>query len=317
MNRGGRISSVVGDKLRKQTRKMRMSIEVEGLSKVFSGRPAVDDITFTAGPGRVTGFLGPNGAGKSTTMRMILGLIHPTSGRATVLGRPYRELEAPDRSVGAVLDTAQFHPARTGMNHLRVLATVMHKVERSRIPEVLELVQLRDEANKKVGAYSLGMKQRLGIAAALLGSPEVLILDEPANGLDPAGMRWLRGFLRQLAGEGKTVLVSSHLLDEISHMAHEVIVINRGQLVTQSSVEELLRRASSGSRVNTPQPERLRDALAARGIDVTLAAHDQLVVGAPPESVGHIALAAGIPVTGLNEEQQSLEDVFLELTQRA
>jgi ABC-2 type transport system ATP-binding protein len=262
----------------------------------------------------VTGFLGPNGAGKSTTMRMILGLIHPTSGRATVLGRPYRELEAPGRSVGALLDTAQFHPARTGVNHLRVLATAMHKDERSRIPELLELVQLGDEANKKVGAYSLGMKQRLGIAAALLGSPEVLILDEPANGLDPAGMRWLRGFLRRLAGLGKTVFVSSHLLDEISHMAHEVIVINRGQLVTQSSVQELLRRASFGSRVNTPQPERLRDALTARGIDVTLAAHDQLVVGAPPESVGHVALDAGIPVTGLNGEQQSLEDVFLELT---
>jgi ABC-2 type transport system ATP-binding protein len=293
-----------------------MSIEVERLSKVFSGRPAVDDITFTVEPGRVTGFLGPNGAGKSTTMRMILGLVHPTSGRATVLGRPYRELQSPGRSVGALLDTAQFHAARTGHNHLRVLAAAMHE-QRSRIPEMLELVQLGDEGNKKVGAYSLGMKQRLGIAAALLGTPEVLILDEPANGLDPAGMRWLRGFLRRLAGEGKTVFVSSHLLDEIAHMAQEVIVINQGRLVTQSSVEELLRRTSPGSRVHTPQPERLRDALAARGIDVTLPAHDQLMVGAPPETVGRIALEAGIPLTGLTEEQQSLEDVFLELTETA
>jgi ABC-2 type transport system ATP-binding protein len=299
-----------------KSKETHVSIEVEGLSKIFSGHPAVQDITFTVAPGRVTGFLGPNGAGKSTTMRMILDLVHPTSGRATVLGRPYRELEAPGRSVGALLDTAQFHPARTGMNHLRVLATAMH-IERSRIHEVLELVELGDEANKKVGAYSLGMKQRLGIAAALLGSPEVLVLDEPANGLDPAGMRWLRGFLRRLAADGKTVFVSSHLLDEVAHMAHEVIVINRGRLVMQSGVEQLLRRASSGSRVRTSQPERLRDALAARSIDVTLVAHDELVVGASSALVGRVALDAGIPVTGLKEEQLSLEDVFLELTEPA
>ena len=293
-----------------------MSIEVEGLSKIFSGRPAVDDITFTVEPGRVTGFLGPNGAGKSTTMRMILGLVHPSSGRAKVLGRLYRDLETPGRSVGALLDTAQFHPARTGMNHLRVLATAMH-IEWSRIREVLELVELDDEGGKRVGAYSLGMKQRLGIAAALLGSPEVLVLDEPANGLDPAGMRWLRGFLRRLAAESKTVFVSSHLLDEIAHMAHEVIVINRGRLVAQSSVEQLLSRASSGSRVHTPQPERLRDVLADAGIDVALVAHDELVVRSRSDVVGRIALDAGIPVTGLKEEQQSLEDVFLELTEQA
>jgi ABC-2 type transport system ATP-binding protein len=249
-------------------------------------------------------------------MRMILGLVEPTSGGATVLGRPYGQLEAPGRLVGALLETAQFHPARRGIDHLRVLATAMD-IERSRAHEVLELVELGDEGRKKVGAYSLGMKQRLGIAAALLGSPEVLVLDEPANGLDPAGMRWLRGFLRQLAGEGKTVFVSSHLLDEIAHMAHEVIVINRGRLVTQSSMERLLRQTSSGARVNTPQPERLRDALAAAGIEVTLVAHDELVVGAPSDVVGRIALDAAIPVTGLKEEQQSLEDVFLELTDQA
>ena len=293
-----------------------MSIAVEGLTKTFSGRAAVDDVTFNVEPGRVTGFLGPNGAGKSTTMRMILGLVHPTSGRATVLGRSYAQLEAPGRSVGALLETAQFHPARRGIDHLRVLAAAMD-IERSRAHEVLELVELGDEGRKKVGAYSLGMKQRLGIAAALLGSPEVLVLDEPANGLDPAGMRWLRGFLRQLAAEGKTVFVSSHLLDEIAHMAHEVIVINRGRLVTQSSMERLLRQTSSGARVHTPQPERLRDALVAAGIGVTLVAHDELVVGAPSDVVGRIALDAAIPVTGLKEEQQSLEDVFLELTDQA
>ena len=290
-----------------------MSIEVEGLSKVYSARPAVDDITFTVEPGRVTGFLGPNGAGKSTTMRMILGLVHPTAGRARVLGRPYRELDAPGRSVGALLETAQFHPARTGLDHLRVLAAAT-KADEERVHEVLELVELRGEDKKKVGAYSLGMKQRLGIAAALLGSPQVLVLDEPANGLDPAGMRWLRGFLRALAGEGKTVFVSSHLLDEIAHMAHEVIVINRGRLVTQSSVEHLLHRSSSGSRVQTSRPERLRDALAARGIDVTLVAHDELVVGAPSETVGQVAADASIPITALSGEEHSLEEVFLELT---
>ena len=291
-----------------------MSIEVDRLTKVFSRRSAVDDITFTVEPGRVTGFLGPNGAGKSTTMRMILGLVHPTSGRASVLGRPYAELEAPGRSVGALLDTAQFHPARTGMDHLLVVAAAI-QAGKGRVREVLELVELGDAANKKVGAYSLGMSQRLGIAAALLGSPEVLVLDEPANGLDPAGMRWLRGFLRGLSADGKTVFVSSHLLDEIAHMAHEVIVINRGRLVTHSSVDNLLHRSSSKSRVHTAQPERLRDAVAERNIDVALVAHDELLVGAPSEAVGRIALDAGIPVTGLKEEQRNLEEVFLELTE--
>ena len=243
-----------------------MSIEVEGLSKTFSGRPAVDDITFTVGPGRVTGFLGPNGAGKTTTMRMILDLVHPTSGRATVLGRPYRDLDDPGRLVGA---------------------------------------------------YSLGMKQRLGIAAALLGSPRVLVLDEPANGLDPSGMRWLRGFLRGLAADGRTVFVSSHLLDEIAHVAHEVIVINQGRLITHSNVEKLLRRSSSRSRVHTPQPERLRDALTAKSIEASLVAHDELVVGASSEEIGQAALDAGIPITGLKEDEQRLEDVFLALTGQA
>jgi ABC-2 type transport system ATP-binding protein len=292
-----------------------MSIKVEGLTKVFGDNRAVDDVTFTVEPGKVTGFLGPNGAGKSTTMRTILGLVHPTAGTASVLGRPYRELLDPGRSVGALLDAAQFHPARSGRNHLRILAATMG-VSEARVDELLELTGLGSAARHKAGTYSLGMRQRLGIAAALLGSPQVLVLDEPANGLDPAGMRWLRGFLRNLASEDKTVFVSSHLLDEISHMADDVIVINKGRLVTQASVDELVHKTSGGSRVFTSQPERLRDVLAAAGVTVALASHDELTVSAPTDVVGRIALEAGIPISGLYEEHQSLEDVFLELTEQ-
>jgi ABC-2 type transport system ATP-binding protein len=292
-----------------------MSIKVEGLTKVFGDNRAVDDVTFTVEPGNVTGFLGPNGAGKSTTMRTILGLVHPTAGTASVLGRPYRELLDPGRSVGALLDAAQFHPARSGRNHLRILAAAMG-VSEARVDELLELTGLGSAARGKAGTYSLGMRQRLGIAAALVGSPQVLVLDEPANGLDPAGMRWLRGFLRNLASEDKTVFVSSHLLDEISHMADDVIVINKGRLVTQASVDELVNKTSGGSRVFTSQPERLRDVLAAAGITVALASHDELTVSAPTDVVGRIALEAGIPISGLYEEHQSLEDVFLELTEQ-
>jgi ABC-2 type transport system ATP-binding protein len=292
-----------------------MSIKVEGLTKVFGDNRAVDDVTFTVEPGKVTGFLGPNGAGKSTTMRIILGLVHPTAGTASVLGRPYRELLDPGRSVGALLDAAQFHPARSGRNHLKILAATMG-VSEARVDELLELTGLGSAARRKAGTYSLGMRQRLGIAAALLGSPQVLVLDEPANGLDPAGMRWLRGFLRNLASEDKTVFVSSHLLDEISHMADDVIVINKGRLVTQASVEELVHKTSGGSRVVTSQPERLRDVLAAAGVTVALASHDELTVSAPTDVVGRIALEAGIPISGLYEAHQSLEDVFLELTEQ-
>ncbi len=292
-----------------------MSIKVEGLTKVFGDNRAVDDVTITVEPGKVTGFLGPNGAGKSTTMRVILGLVHPSAGTASVLGRPYRELLDPGRSVGALLDAAQFHPARSGRNHLRILAATMG-VSEARVDELLEFTGLGSVAGRKAGTYSLGMRQRLGIAAALLGSPQVLVLDEPANGLDPAGMRWLRGFLRNLASEDKTVFVSSHLLDEISNMADDVIVINKGRLVTQASVDELVHKTSGGSRVFTSQPERLRDVLAAAGVTVALASHDELTVSAPTDVVGRIALEAGIPILGLYEEHQSLEDVFLELTEQ-
>jgi ABC-2 type transport system ATP-binding protein len=289
-----------------------MSIAVEELTKVFGGHTAVDHLTFEVDPGKVTGFLGPNGAGKSTTMRMILGLVTPTSGTARVLGRRYRDLQDPIVSIGALLDAAQFHPRRTGRNHLRALATGI--MDQGRVDEVLEIVDLDGTASKKVGTYSLGMRQRLGIAAALLGDPDVLILDEPANGLDPAGIRWLRGFMRAFAADGKTVFVSSHLLAEISEMADEVIVINKGKLVEQASVKDLVHRASTGVRVRTDQPERLRDALIKAGVEAELVSHDELIARSSRERVGTTAAQVGVPLFGLIEEERTLEDIFLELT---
>jgi ABC-2 type transport system ATP-binding protein len=293
----------------------RMSIKAAELTKVFGRYTAVDHISFEIEPGKVTGFLGPNGAGKTTTLRMILGLISPTSGEARLEGRLYRELQRPSRAVGALLDSAQFHPQRSGRNHLRVLVTAAG-LDVRRVDEVLGIVELTDVAREKVGTYSLGMRQRLGIAAALLGEPEGLILDEPANGLDPSGMRWLRSFLRSFAAKGGTVFVSSHLLREVSVMADEVIVINKGKLVKQASVQELMMRASPGVRVETAQPERLHDALAAAGIETTLVSHEQLVASGSREQVGTVAAELGIPLFGLHQEERSLEDIFLELTSR-
>jgi ABC-2 type transport system ATP-binding protein len=289
------------------------SITVRHLTKVFGRQTAVDDISFDIEPGKVTGFLGPNGAGKSTTLRMILGLVTPTSGDAFVLGRPYAELDDPIRNVGAVLDTAQFHPQRSGRNHLRVLGSGS-SVESRRVDDVLEVVDLGHAADKKVGTFSLGMRQRLGIAGALLGEPRVLVLDEPANGLDPAGIRWLREVLRSFAVQGRTVFVSSHLLGEVSLIADDVIVINKGRLVAQAPVHELVGRALAEVRVETAQPERLRDALEAAGIAVTIASHHELVVSASREVVGTIAAENGVPIFGLHQQERSLEDIFFELT---
>jgi ABC-2 type transport system ATP-binding protein len=289
------------------------SIEVRNLTKVFGRHTAVDDVSFDIEPGKVTGFLGPNGAGKSTTLRMILGLVAPTSGEASLLGRRYAELDDPIRNVGAVLDTTQFHPQRSGRNHLRVLATAA-SIHAKRVEEVLDLVDLRNAAIKKAGTFSLGMRQRLGIAAALLGDPQVLVLDEPANGLDPAGIRWLRGVLRSFAAQGRTVFVSSHLLGEVSQIADDIIVINEGRLVTQAPVHELVSRTVSEVRVETAQPERLRDALEAAGIEVAIASHDELVVSASNEVVGTIAAEIGVPIFRLHQQERSLEDIFFELT---
>ena len=293
---------------------MSAAISVSNLSKVYGQQRAVDDITFDVPWGRVTGFLGPNGAGKSTTMRIILGLAHASSGDARVMGRSYGDIAEPSLSVGALLETHQFHPQRSGRNHLRVYAAAMGLSD-SRVDEVLDLVDLTKAAHKKVGEYSLGMHQRLGLAAALLGDPKVLILDEPANGLDPAGIRWLRSFVRSFVRPDSAVFLSSHLLDEIAQMVDDVVVIHRGSLVAHAPVADLLAHAGSRVKARTDMPERLRDALIAKGANVEMVAHDLLLIsGLQSEDVGRAALASGVPLFALETEMANLEDVFFELT---
>jgi ABC-2 type transport system ATP-binding protein len=288
-------------------------IEVEGLSKRFGKTQAVAGLSFRVEPGRITGFLGPNGAGKSTTLRSILGLVHPDAGRATVLGVPYRQLDRPFHRVGAVLEASEVHPGRSGRNHLRVLAEAAG-LPRSRVEEVLALVELSGSAKRRVKGYSLGMRQRLGLAAAVLGDPEVLVLDEPANGLDPAGIRWLRDFLRSLAAEGRTILVSSHVLSEVAQTADRVVIIHRGRLIKQASVAEVLAGAEGATRVRTPDTQRLGELLAAAGASVTEVGEGVLAVDLTPERVGELAAANGIVLHELTVEQATLEEVFLELT---
>jgi ABC-2 type transport system ATP-binding protein len=288
-------------------------IEVEGLSKRFGKTQAVAGLSFRVEPGRITGFLGPNGAGKSTTLRSILGLVHPDAGRATVLGVPYRQLDRPFHRVGAVLEASEVHPGRSGQNHLRVLAEAAG-LPRSRVEEVLALVELSGSAKRRVKGYSLGMRQRLGLAAAVLGDPEVLVLDEPANGLDPAGIRWLRDFLRSLAAEGRTILVSSHVLSEVAQTADRVVIIHRGRLIKQASVAEVLAGAEGATRVRTPDAPRLRELLAAAGASVTEVGEGILAVDLKPERVGELAAGNGIVLHELTVEQATLEEVFLELT---
>jgi ABC-2 type transport system ATP-binding protein len=291
-------------------------IEVEHLTKRFRHAKAVDDLSFRIPPGRITGFLGPNGAGKTTTLRVLLGLALPTSGRATVAGRRYRELDAPLRTVGAVLEASNYHPARSGRNHLCVLATAAG-IARSRVDAVLADVELSDAAGRRVRGYSLGMRQRLSVAAALLGEPELLVLDEPANGLDPEGIRWLRNFLRSYAAAGGTVFVSSHVLAEISQLADEVLIIHRGRLVAQQPVAELIARAAGATRVRSPRADDLRARLREAGIEAEVAGDRLLTVQAPPETVGDLAAEAGIPVHELVADSGSLEEAFLELTSDA
>jgi ABC-2 type transport system ATP-binding protein len=288
-------------------------IEVEGLSKTFGPTLAVDDLTFSVEPGKITGFLGPNGAGKSTTMRAILGLVRPTSGTTTVLGKRYSELDDPARHVGTLLETFDAHPGRSGRNHLRVLALAAG-IPRSRVDEVLALVDLREAGKRRVKGYSLGMRQRLGLAAALLGDPAVLVLDEPANGLDPHGMRWLREFLRSLAAEGRTILISSHVLAEVAQTVDEVVIIHRGKLVRQAAMGEVEAMAAGSTMVRSPHADRLVALLAEGGIAATATADGRLAVLAPPERVGEIAAAHGIVLHELTVERASLEEVFLELT---
>jgi ABC-2 type transport system ATP-binding protein len=288
-------------------------IEVEHLTKRYGRTLAVEDLSFTVPPGTITGFLGPNGAGKSTTLRSILGLVHPNSGRTAVLGKPYPELDRPAQRVGAVLESFDAHPGRSGRNHLRVLA-VGAGISRSRVDEVLTLVDMTGAGRRRVKGYSLGMRQRLGLAAALLGDPEVLVLDEPANGLDPQGMRWLRDFLRSLAAGGRTILISSHVLAEIAQTVDDVVIIHRGRLIRQASMSEVEAMAAGATRVRSPDAERLAQVLGEAGLEVRALEDGALAVGAPQERVGEIAAANGVVLHELTTERATLEEVFLELT---
>jgi ABC-2 type transport system ATP-binding protein len=287
------------------------AIETAGLTKRYGPVTAVDDLTFAVRDGAVTGFLGPNGAGKTTTLRMILGLARPTAGHATVLGRPYAELDHPARTVGANLEIAGAHPGRKGRDHLRALAA-MAGLPRSRVGEVLRTVELEPAAGRRAGKYSLGMRQRLGLAATLLGDPRVLVLDEPANGLDPQGIRWLRDFLRGLAAEGRTVLVSSHVLSEVAQTVDDVVVIHRGRLVEQGPVTRL----TAGGHVvaRSPRAGELRAALERAGLDVTTDGELLVIDADDPARVGDVAHAAGLPLHELTTRATSLEEAFLALT---
>jgi ABC-2 type transport system ATP-binding protein len=288
-------------------------LEARGLTKRFGSKTAVDDLTFAVQPGRITGFLGPNGAGKTTTLRMLLGLVHPSAGEALVNGVPYRKLTEPARTVGAVLEASSYHPSRSGRNHVRVLATAAG-IPVARADEVLAEVELTEAARRPVKAYSLGMRQRLSVATALLGSPQHLVLDEPANGLDPEGIRWLRNFLRSFAGSGGTVFISSHVLAEIAQLADEVVIIHKAKLVAHEPLAALTARGAGGTVVRSPDAEGLRDRLAGDGVEATLTGPDGLRVVAPPERVGEVAASGGIVLHELRGESASLEEAFLELT---
>ncbi len=287
-------------------------ITVEHLTKRYGRFTAVDDISFEVRPGQVVGFLGPNGAGKSTAMRMMTGLTPPTSGTSTVLGRPYRQIGNPGRRVGVMLDAAAQHPGRTGREVLR-LSAIQLGVPRSRIDEVLDVVGLTDdESTRRVRNYSLGMRQRLGLASALMGEPEVLILDEPANGLDPQGIHWMRGLLRGFADRGGTVLLSSHLLHEVQVVADELVIIGRGRIVAQGLKEDLL--SGGGVKVSSLDDAALSAALTTAGLQTQRTARG-LVVTASVEEVGRIALAAGVVLTHLSAgDTDGLEQVYLSLT---
>jgi len=288
-------------------------VDVRGLTKHFGSTVAVDDLTFSIRRGRITGFLGPNGAGKSTTLRALLGLVRPSSGDARVEGSPYSELGNPLGTVGAVLEAHSFHPGRSGRNHLRVLATAAG-LPVARVDEVLSEVELTRAARRRTGTYSLGMRQRLSVAGALLGRPGLLVLDEPANGLDPEGIRWLRDFLRSFAAAGGTVLVSSHVLPEVAQIADEVVIIHRGRLVAQEPLAVLTARSAGSTVVRSPEAERLRERLTGEGIEAAPTGDGELRAAAPPERVGEVAAAAGIVLHELRAEGASLEEVFLELT---
>ncbi|HWD85674.1 MAG TPA: ATP-binding cassette domain-containing protein [Solirubrobacteraceae bacterium] len=291
-------------------------IEIDHVTKRYGEKVAIEDLTFSVQPGVITGFLGPNGAGKSTTMRVILGLDRADAGAATVNGRPYRDLSAPLHEVGAMLEARAIHTGRSAYNHLLAMAQT-HGIARRRVTEVIELVGLEQVARKRAGGFSLGMGQRLGIAAALLGDPEILILDEPANGLDPEGIMWIRTLLKRLAGEGRTVFLSSHLMAEMAQTAEHLVVIGKGRLIADTTVSEVVAQASLGTtvRVRTPDPDGLRRVLVRDGVQVGGRERNLLEVhGLSSAHVGEAAAAAGIVLHELVAEQASLEQAFMALT---
>ncbi|HVA76108.1 MAG TPA: ATP-binding cassette domain-containing protein [Acidimicrobiales bacterium] len=289
-------------------------IVVDHLSKDFGPVRAVDDLTFAVPSGEVTGFLGPNGAGKTTTLRCLLGLIAPTSGKALIAGARYSDLAEPARTVGAALEASSFHPGRTARNHLRVLCAAAGLPDR-RAEEVLDLTGLTSDADRRVGGYSTGMRQRLALSAALLGDPGYLVLDEPATGLDPAGISWLRELLEYMAHDlGKTVLVSSHLLAEMEHTADRVVIITGGRLVKQGQLEDIINAAGAGVRVRTPSATRMSEVLRDAGLSGELRGEELFVPSTTAERVGHLAYVNGIELSGLAERPADLEAVFLQLT---
>ena len=292
-----------------------INIRAQGLTKRYGDKVAVDDLSFTAEPGVITGFLGPNGAGKSTTMRMLLGLVKPTRGTITIGGRHIAELAEPARTVGALLDARALHPRRTAFDHLLAKAQTAG-LGRKRVGEVLELVGLTDAATRRAGEFSLGMHQRLGIAAALLGDPAVLVFDEPLNGLDPEGIRWARTLMRELAAEGRTILFSSHLMSEMELTADNLVVVGRGRLVAESALEDFVRaNTTQAVTVSSPALDDLARALTSAGITFERTAVSSLLVtGAEPAMVGKIAAVEGIALDELTRVRESLEDVFLRLT---
>jgi ABC-2 type transport system ATP-binding protein len=290
-------------------------ITVERLVKRYGETMAVDDLSFIVEAGRVTGFLGPNGSGKSTTLRALLGLIRPTSGEALVMGKPFHELRNPVRSVGASLDAKDVHPGRTGRGHLRTLAAAAG-LPNSRVDEVLEMTELTPARDRRVKGYSMGMRQRLALAAALLGDPKILMLDEPANGLDPQGMRWLRDILVALAAEGRAVLISSHVLSEVEQTVDSVVVIGAGRLVMQGTLADLIKGDRRPALVRSPRAQDLRELLEDEGARVTVDGRSEamLVHGTTLEQIGMLAADNGIPIFDLTHEVSTLEDRFLELT---
>ena len=294
-------------------------IEIRNLTKHYGEKVAVDDLSFTVQSGTITGFLGPNGAGKSTTMRLILGLDSPTSGSALVNGKAYHEFTEPLHEVGAMLEARVIHPGRSGYNHLLSLARTQG-ISRQRVDEVIGLVGLDDVAHKRVGGFSLGMGQRLGIAAALLGEPETVILDEPANGLDPEGILWIRNLLKRLAREGHTVFLSSHLMSEMALTAENLVIVGRGRLISETTVEELVERTTltESVRVDTPQPSELAAALSAAGATLESSERGVLAVrGLSAGQIGDIAAAGAITLHELTPNRASLEEAFMDLTQDA